>query len=485
MEIYVIRAGDTLFQIAQRFGVTAEAIQQLNQFSDPGRLVIGQAILIPPPAVTPLRYTVVAGDTLYLLAKLFNTTVQALAQANNITNPNQIPVGLTLTIPGWSQLTHTVRSGDTLYQIAARYGSPMNLIVKVNHISNPALIYPGQVLIIPQAIPTVIRKDIETFAYFQLINLSGLERSLAQMGTYITYGGLFQYPVNPDGTITVSANTERGVTLLKRFQIRPMPALTNWSPDIGFDSDLARTLLGNDTIRQQVIANTLNLLRQYGMTGVNVDFENMYPEDRPLYTNFIQELAAALRPQGFLTTIAAAPKYADFPNAPWVGAFDYAALGAAADLIFLMTYEWGWVGGPPMAIAPLNQVRQVIQYAASLMPPNKLIQGVPLYAYNWVLPDTPQNQASALTIPAVYDLAYRYGAAINYDPTAQSPWFRYTDEAGVQHEVWFEDARSVQAKYQLAGEFNLRGVGYWGYVNEPYGFPQNWPVLTDIFNIVK
>ncbi|HYH04182.1 MAG TPA: glycosyl hydrolase family 18 protein, partial [Bacillota bacterium] len=288
-----------------------------------------------------------------------------------------------------------------------------------------------------------------------------------------------------NGTITVSANTERAVNLLKRFQIRPMPVLTNWSPNIGFDADLARTLLGNDTIRQQVIANTLSLLRQYGMAGVNVDFENMYPEDRPLYTNFIQELAAALRPQGFLTTIAVAPKYADLPNAPWVGAFDYAALGAAVDFIFLMTYEWGWVGGPPMAIAPLNQVRRVIQYAASLVPPNKLIQGVPLYAYNWVLPDTPQNQAAALTIPAVYDLAYRYGAVINYDPTAQSPWFRYTDEAGVQHEVWFEDARSVQAKYQLASEFNLRGVGFWGYVNEPYGFPQNWPVLTDIFNIVK
>ncbi|HYH03895.1 MAG TPA: LysM peptidoglycan-binding domain-containing protein, partial [Bacillota bacterium] len=171
MEIYVIRAGDDLFQIAQRFGVTVEAIQQLNQFPDPSRLVIGQAILIPTPAVNPLRYTIVAGDTLYVLAQLFNTTVQALAQANNITNPNQIQVGMTLTIPGWSQVSYTVRSGDTLYQIAARYGIPVSLIAKVNRISNPALIYPGQVLIIPQATPAVIRKNIETFAYFQLVNL--------------------------------------------------------------------------------------------------------------------------------------------------------------------------------------------------------------------------------------------------------------------------------------------------------------------------
>lgn len=485
MEIYVVQPGDTLVRIAQRFGVTVEALQQLNQFPDPSRLVVGQAILIPTNAREALRYTVAPGDTLYLLAQLFNTSIQAIASANNIADPNRIQAGMVLVIPGWSQQAYTVRSGDTLYQIAARYGVSVSQIVRVNRISDPSLIYPGQVLSIPQPLTAPVPRLIETFAYFQLLNLSGLERSLTQISAYITYGGIFQYPVNPDGTIVISPNTERAVNILKNFQIRPMPVISNWSANIGFDSDLARTILGNNTIRQDLIANTLNLLQQYGMAGINVDFENMYPEDRALFTNFIRELAAALNPQGYLVTLAVAPKYADLPTASWVGTFDYAALGAAANFIFLMTYEWGWVGGPPMAIAPINQVRRVIQYAVSQIPPEKLIQGVPLYAYNWTLPDTPQNQATTLTIPAVYDLAYNYGAAINYDSVAQSPWFRYTDTAGVQHEVWFEDARSVTAKYQLAREFNLRGVGYWGYVNEPYGFPQNWPVLTEYFEVVK
>jgi spore germination protein len=485
MQVYVIQSGDSLWQIARRFGTTLETLQQLNQFPDPNRLVVGQAILIPTPTMEPLRYTIVSGDTLYLLAQLFRATIAALVQANNITNPDLISVGTTLVIPGWSQIRYTVRSGDSLYQIATHYGVTLNLLVKVNQLVSPAYIYPGQILIIPQPIPPVVKKNIESLAYFQLYNLSGLERSLAQISPYLTYGALFHYPVKADGSLTVSANTERAVNLLKRFQLRPLIVVTNSSPDIGFSSELARTVLGTATIRRQLIDNILALLVQYNLTGVNIDFENMYPEDRPLYTAFIQELTAALNSQGYLATIAVAPKYTDLPTAAWVGAFDYAALGTAANFVFIMTYEWGWVGGPPMAIAPLNQVRRVIAYATGLISPEKIIQGIPFYAYNWTLPDTPENWAATLNLSAVYDLASNNNADINYDPLTQSPWFQYTDTAGAEHRVWFEDVRSVQAKYELAHEFNLRGVGFWSPFNEPYGFPQNWPVLTELFNIGK
>jgi spore germination protein len=485
MEIHVLQPGDTFYTIAQRFGVTFEALLQLNASTDPNRLVVGQAILIPTPLIQPLRYTVAPGDTLYLLAQTFNTTIQAIAQANNITNPNLIQAGAVLTIPGWSQIQYTVRSGDTLYQIANRFGVTIALISKVNRIANPALIYPGQEFTIPQPIPPVVKRPIEVTGYFQLFNMAGLENSLTQIGQYFTFANLFQYPVNFEGNIAVSANTERATGIANRFNIRPFPVITNWNPATGFDPNLARAIIIDAEVRQRTIANVLDLLGRFGFNGVNVDFENMYPEDRQLYTIFIQELTQALRSRGYLTTIAVAPKYADLPAAAWVGAFDYAALGQIADRIFLMTYEWGWVGGSPMAIAPLNQVRRVLEYAITQIPREKISFGIPLYGYNWTLPDTPQNLASPVNLVAVYDLAYRYGAVINFDTVAQSPWFRYIDENNVQHEVWFEDARSVQAKYALARELNLSGVGYWGYINDPYGFSQNWPLLTEFFTIVK
>jgi spore germination protein len=485
MDIYVVQPGDTLYIIASRFGVTLEALIQFNASIDPNRLVVGQAILIPASPVQPLQYAIEPGDTLYILAQIFNTTVQAITEANNIANPNLIQAGNVLTIPGWSQVQYTVRSGDTLYRIGGKFGVPTALLAKVNPLATPALIYPGQVLTIPQPIPTVVKSPIEVTGYFQLVNLTGLEKTLSQTGPYFTFANFFHYPVKSDGTITISANTRRAVETAQRFNLQPLPVITNRNPVTGFDPDLARAILVNAEIRQTTVANILNLLDTFGFGGINVDFENMYPEDRQLYTAFISELTQSLKPRGYLTTIAAAPKYADFPTSAWVGTFDYAALGQVADRIFLMTYEWGWSGGPPMAVAPINQVRRVLEYAVSRIPREKICFGIPLYGYNWTLPDTPENWAATLNLVNVYDLAYRYGAVINYDPVAQSPWFRYSDENGVPHEVWFEDARSVRAKYALARELGLKGVGYWCYTNDPYGFSQNWPLLTEFFTVVK
>lgn len=482
MEIYVIQPGDTLYRIAQRYGTTVAALQSVNQLPNPDRLVVGQAILIPGPALEPLGYTVQPGDTLYQLALLFNTTVNLIAQANRIANPNQITAGMTLLIPGWSQVLYRVQPGDTLSLIAGRYGVPVAMMAKVNQIVNPALIYPGQILRVPQVSPA--KPDIEVLAYFPSGDITGMEQTLVQIGSSLTYGVLFQFPVSATGTITVPGNTTRAVSDLKRYNVQPFPAVTNWGAG-GFDSDLARSIIGNDAVKTRTIDNILTILNQFGFAGVNIDFENMYPEDRPLYNNFIRDLAAALKPRGYLVSVAVAPKYADLPSAAWVGAFDYAALGELADFIFLMTYEWGWIGGPPMAIAPINLVRRVLAYAVSLISPAKLLEGIPLYGYNWPIPQTPDRPAVPVNLIEVYDLAFRYGANINYDPQAQAPWFRYTDEQGQEHEVWFEDARSITAKYTATKDFNLRGVGYWSYWGSPYGFPQNWVILNEMFRVVK
>ena len=482
MEIYVVQPGDTLYRIAQRYGTTVAALQSVNQLPNPDRLVIGQAILIPSPPLEPLRYTVQPGDTLYQLALLFNTTVSQIAQANQIINPNQIAVGTTLLIPGWSQFNYQVQPGDTLSLIAGRYGIAVAMIAKVNQIANPALIYPGQILRIPQITPT--KPNIEVLAYIMASDISGMEQSLPQIGSLLTYGVVFQFPVDATGAITVPDNTARAVSVLKQYNVQPSPAVTNWGAN-GFDSDLARSIIGNDTVKTRTINNILTILNQFGFAGVNIDFENMYPDDRTLFNNFIRDLVAALKPQGYSVSVAVPAKFSDQPSAAWVGTFDYATLGQLADFIFLMTYEWGWIGGPPMAIAPINLVRRALTYATSLIPPAKILQGIPLYGYNWPIPQSPDRPAVPVNLVEVYDLALRYGVNINYDSQSQAPWFRYTDEQGQQHEVWFEDARSITAKYTATRDFNLRGVGYWSYWGNPYGFPQNWVILNDMFRVVK
>lgn len=134
-----------------------------------------------------------------------------------------------------------------------------------------------------------------------------------------------------------------------------------------------------------------------------------------------------------------------------------------------------------MAVAPLPNVRQVVEYALTEIPANKIWLGVPNYGYDWPLPFVRgETKATSISSQQAVALARKYGQAIEYDQRAQSPHFNYTDESGVRHEVWFEDARSIQAKLALIPEYGLVGAGYWNLMRP---FPQNWMVLASQYNV--
>lgn len=148
-----------------------------------------------------------------------------------------------------------------------------------------------------------------------------------------------------------------------------------------------------------------------------------------------------------------------------------------------MTYEWGYSYGPPMAVSPLNSVRDVVEYAVSEIPSEKIMLGQNLYGYDWTLPFVEGGEAARAVSPQqAVNIAWENNVAIQYDTTAQAPYFMYADESGQEHEVWFEDARSIQAKFDLIREFQLLGISYW---KLGLAFPQNWLLLNNEFDIRK
>jgi len=134
-----------------------------------------------------------------------------------------------------------------------------------------------------------------------------------------------------------------------------------------------------------------------------------------------------------------------------------------------------------MAVAPLPQVRAVLDYAVTEIAPARIFLGVPLYGYDWPLPFVQgDTRAQSISPVQAVEQAVRVGAEIFYDETAQAPYYTYTDPAGREHIVWFEDARSIEAKLRLVDEYGLQGVGYWSLMRP---FPQNWAVLSALYDI--
>jgi len=250
-----------------------------------------------------------------------------------------------------------------------------------------------------------------------------------------------------------------------------------------FSSELVHILLTVQAVQDRLLDEIINTAKRVGFTGVDFDFEYVLPADREAYNSFLRKAKARFQSPGLQLSTALAPKTSSAENNLQTGGHDYAAQGKIVDYALLMTYEWGYSAGPARAVSPIDEVRKVVDYALTVMPADKILLGQNLYGYDWTLPFVQGGpNARALSPQQAITLARDTNSIIQYDSVSQAPFFNYVDEKGRQHEVWFEDARSIQAKFNLIKEKKLRGIGYW---KLGLAFPQNWLLLNDNFNIVK
>lgn len=134
-----------------------------------------------------------------------------------------------------------------------------------------------------------------------------------------------------------------------------------------------------------------------------------------------------------------------------------------------------------MAVAPINMVRRVVEYALTEIPREKISLGIPNYGYDWPLPFVRgETKATTISNREAVQSAIDHGVNIYFDETAMAPYFRYW-QYGIQHEVWFEDVRSMKAKFDLIKEYGLTGAGYWQIMQL---FLANWLLLEDTFTIL-
>lgn len=425
MQIHVVRSGDTLSKIARSYRISAQEIADANQISDPNRLVIGQTFVIP----TRERY-------------------------------------------------HLVQPGESLWLISRRYKVPVEEIIRINKIQNPNSITAGLRLTLPQK----PKQIIETNAYIDpRMTRARSAEEIGKVGEHLTYLAIFTYAVNRDGNLT-PVEDQPSLNAAYQDRVLPLLVLTNFEEG-QFSTEIATGILTNEALQDRVLNQVLKIMDSKGYRGLDFDFEYLGAENRLRYVRFLEKARRLLKSHGYYISAALAPKYRAEQRGVLYEGHDYQAIGQVVDFIFFMTYEWGWSGGKPMAVSPLPQMRNVMKYAVSVVPKEKIMMGMPLYGYDWTLPYVPGGKfAKSISPQRALALALRYGVSINYDQSSQAPWFRYTDEQGKLHEVWFEDARSMQAKFDLVKDLGIRGFYYWVLGND---FPQNWLLVEDNFEVRK
>lgn len=428
-------------------------------------------------------YVVQSGDTLESIAREFGVTLSSVLLFNELDGEENITPGQTIVIL-YPKTVYTVKAGDSLQSIAEEYSISVNELLR----NNPQLkgsdeIFEGQTIYISFNVEK--KGDLSVNGYiYPFVDMETLKRTLP----YLTYLTVFTYGFTEDGALVDSGITDFGVDekeiidLSKSYRVSPLMHLSTLTEDGLFSSKLGDAILNDPSARSTLIENTIDRMNEMGYLGLDVDFEYLDTKNRDSYTVFISELNNALNEYGYVLFTALAPKsYAEQPGA-FYESHDYGGIGAVSDYVLLMTYEWGYAFGPPMAVAPLDQVTKVASYAESVILPEKIYLGVPNYAYDWKLPyERGVTKAEKLSNTEATSRAIKNGVRIRFDEIAQSPFYFYNSE-GTEHEVWFEDARSIQAKLSLANQKGFKGVGYWNLME---WFPQNWLILNSEYDIEK
>jgi spore germination protein len=426
MNIHVVASGDTIESIAQQYGVSPALIIDINELPNPQDLVVGQSLAIRVPETT---HTVVEGDTLTGLAQTYGVTVNQIYQ----NNPEVAAVGF-------------LTAGDTL--------------------------------VIRYADETILDTIIVNGYAYTFIDRTVLRKSLP----YLTYLSIFNYGFTPEGDL-IPADDEELIALAQEFGVAPVMVLAPMTAEGEFNSQIASDMFANEAGEDRLIENIVATMQAKGYRALDIDFEFILPADKDAFLSFITKTQARLSAEGLLTFVALAPKTSGEMTGLLYEAHDYPTIGAVADDVLLMTYEWGYLYGPPMATAPLNNVRQVLEYGVSVIDPEKILMGIPNYAYDWPLPFVKgETQAEAISNQQAIERAALNNVAILFDELAQAPYYYYTNEQGIEHVVWFDDVRSMNAKMGLIPEFGLNGAGVWQIMKF---FPGLYNVIGSSFTVEK
>jgi spore germination protein len=272
----------------------------------------------------------------------------------------------------------------------------------------------------------------------------------------------------------VATQTAAGMAQLRKLGIPLVPSIANRANG-QFAYEPVANMLHDPAAMTRHINDVVALVQRESYDGIDIDYEDLPATDRQVFTTFVTRLADALHDKNKILTIALFAKTTDAGEDQRNAGQDYAAIGAAADEVRLMAYDYHWSGSAPGAVAPMPWVREVLAYAKTQMPAEKIVLGIPVSGYDWV-----DGHGEVVTWIQCYGRTKAFNATVQYDRLSESPSFKYTDAQGREHEVWFENAESTATKIEAAKAAGIRGVYLWMISSED---DRTWATLRKIMPV--
>jgi spore germination protein len=419
-------------------------------------------------------HTVEPNETIYSLAEMYGVSAERLMLDNQINAPNQMVVGESLAVM-LPRETYVIQEGDSLESIAAVHGVTAMQILRNNpQLSDRLYLYPGDEIVIRFTDETSASISVNGYA-FPFIDRTILRKNLP----YLTYLTVFYYRITNEGDI-VNIDDQEVINIAKAYGVAPIMSISTLTTTGDADVEAAHSIITDNDKQETLIKSVLDNMKAKGYYGLNIDMQNIPMEDKQLYVDFITNISGRVRQEGYYVIITLTPRTFPTETGIMYQGPEYATLGQLTDNTMLLSYEWGHAHSPQPAL-PITAVRALLDYSVTQIPAEKINIGLPTIGYVWQLPFIPgYTLANAITHDSALTLANEVGAIVQRDTASEAPYFTYTTDS--EYIVWFRDVRSTAALLALVEEYGLNGIGIW---NTMQFAPSLWFLVNAQFDIRK
>ncbi|WP_312117823.1 glycosyl hydrolase family 18 protein [Brevibacillus reuszeri] len=247
----------------------------------------------------------------------------------------------------------------------------------------------------------------------------------------------------------------------------------------GFNPDWTKSVLGSYDKRDKLIAQIIHYAHMYDLDGINIDFENVYLEEKEKLVQFVREMTPYLHQQGLTVSIDVTIK----SNAKtWSLFLDRKALAQVVDYMAVMTYDEHWAASPVAgSVASLPWVESGLQGVLEEVPHEKLLLGVPFYTRLWTEAKQADGKikvsSKALSMTRAQEWIKERKLTPKLDEASGQNYVEYKDpKDGNVYKMWLEDVSSMKKRIDIVNKYDLAGVASW---RRGFEVPEIWQTIEE------